>query len=56
MVNHKWAENSMKCSIARIHELLPNKMESWAHFRLIRERETMGALLQLKWKVLEEGQ
>ena len=51
MINHNWAKNAMDCSIARIHELLPNQNYSWAHYRLQRERETMGALLELKWKV-----
>lgn len=51
MVNHDWAENAMRCAAARIRDLRPFEHYSWAHYRQQRERETLAALFDLRWKI-----
>lgn len=47
MINHTWADNAMRCAGARIRELRPFEHQSWAYYRINRERETLNALFDL---------
>jgi hypothetical protein len=47
MINHTWADNAMRCAGARIRELRPFEHQSWAFYRINRERETLNALYDL---------
>jgi len=49
MINHTWADNAMRCAGARIKELRPFEHQSWAYYRIDRERETLNALYDLYW-------
>jgi hypothetical protein len=51
MVDHAWAENAMRCSAARIKELVPQERYSWAFYKIERERETLRALYNLRWGI-----
>ena len=47
MIDHTWADNAMRCAGARIKELRPFEHQSWAYYRINRERETLNALYAL---------
>ena len=49
MTDYTWADNAMRCASQRIKDLRPFEMQSWAHFRQQRERETLSALYDLYW-------